>query len=174
MLRPEVGEASDASLLDASLPRSDGASSSGIRRHTCDGDTAVQALVLAGFAGAVFLALVTANDCLAKILGGCVSLCALCYLFGCYFARGWRRYPNRLLVWRGAANTVCAVAVLSTAIADYLETSGGARTTDCNSWSVVLNPLLLQATAAALPSSPLRLPPAPDPAFSNAVSATTV
>ena len=47
----------------------------------------------------------------SQVLGGCVSILSIAYVLLCYFVRGWKRYPNRLLLWRALADLFTAVGV---------------------------------------------------------------
>ena len=63
----------------------------------------------------------------ANVLGGSVSVISLAYVFHCYFVRGWRRHPNRLLIYRSMADLVSALAVIGFAVAEGVDTGWGAR-----------------------------------------------
>ena len=79
----------------------------------------------------------------ANVLGGSVSVISLAYVFHCYFVRGWRRHPNRLLIYRSMSDLVSALAVIGFAVAEGVDTGWGARGSSCSVLAVVFNPGVL-------------------------------
>ena len=58
--------------------------------------------------------------------------------------RQWRRYPNRLLMWRSLADMVTALTVVGCALGEAGASSWGQHTSACTSAWQLLNPLLVQ------------------------------
>ena len=77
------------------------------------------------------------------MLGGSVSVISLAYVFHCYFVRGWRRHPNRLLIYRSMSDLVSALAVIGFAVAEGGDSGWGARGSACSVLAVVFNPGVL-------------------------------
>ena len=78
------------------------------------------------------------------MLGGCVSLVSITYVFICYFNRGWRRYPNRLLCWQSLAHLTTALGVTISAVHDGISTGWGTSKSNCTVFNGEFNPLVLQ------------------------------
>jgi hypothetical protein len=80
----------------------------------------------------------------SKLLGGFSSLGAVCYVGWCYRVRGWRRYPNQLLLWRAAATGIASATVLATAAVELSFPPRELAGRFCPSVAASTNPLLVQ------------------------------
>ena len=78
------------------------------------------------------------------MLGGCVSILSIAYVFYCYYVRGWHRYPNRLLLWRAFADLITAVGVTGFGLLDGATSSWGETMPQCSNRDFALNPAVLQ------------------------------
>jgi hypothetical protein len=80
----------------------------------------------------------------SKLIGGCSSLGAVCYVAWCYRVRCWRRYPNQLLMWRAAATGVATATILATAALELSYPPRELAGQFCPSLAASANPLLVQ------------------------------
>ena len=78
------------------------------------------------------------------MLGGCVSVLSIAYVLLCYHVRGWKRYPNRLLLWKCTADLVTALGVTAFGVADGVSSMWGEEDVACTAFSSAFNPFLLQ------------------------------